>query len=93
MPFTISLDKKEMTFKINNSLKILLSNNSRDFQIFDGLKNYVRDILCIWQMAIRTSQLVQSDTFRYDQFCFKPSSNILKYFTNYKFNSLDLKII
>ena len=50
MPFTISLDKKEMTFKINNSLKILLSNNSRDFQIFDGLKNYVRDSLCTYEM-------------------------------------------
>ena len=38
-----------------------------------------------------STQLVRSDTLRYDQFCFKPSSNILKYYTFSKFNSLNVE--
>ena len=38
-------------------------------------------------------QLVQSDTLRYEHFCFKPSSEILKYYTFETSNPLNLNII
>ena len=52
------------------------------------------DAVCLSMVSadvVVVTQLVQSDTLRYDHFCFKPSSKILKYHIFYQFNPLNVK--